>query len=846
MRFLKITAFLLLLFLLIPLIAVSFFGGSIAAAVVSALNSRLQTEIVVADYEVSFWANFPSLSVELSDVRVAGSDGSDLLMAEQLSCLLDLGSLFGKIRVEQIVVSDGSLNLIVDVDGNTNYQLMGYTPVGETAPVDPDAAATEFAIAEARFLGMEVSYRDAQLQIYLNGKIDQLSFSGDFGTDEYLMQTEGTLEIYHLDQDGTRYINEQRLSLEAQTKVNNADGSYTFAPLRISSGDLDFSVVGDLVPTTDGLRTDLRVESKSGSLEDVIALIPPAYAGNLAELETSGELELSASLTGEWTQRKYPKMDGQLSFTDGRVGSPRTNVGTRDLNLRARFVYLEGPSGGVQSFAIEELTGLFRGEPFAMQLSIKDLDDPRIDLFANGAFALGALPAFIGESPITDGDGFLRVEDLRVTGRYADMVKPRTIGRVSAAGKLRFDDAALTVNGREIKFPSGTLQLRDNEMELTDLTFKGPGTEISFTGKATNLIPVLFSDSLNTNDAELVFDARLRGESIDIDALIALGGPTEEEVEVAAAAGQADSLRAKTIARRAQVTDLLRGRFDADVDEWNYGKIEGKNFRGQLIFQPQRLDVTGITDAMEGQLRIDGEVYFQDLLRVEGRVKAISISAREFFEQSENFGQEVFVANNITGEMNANIWIQTYFDENGALDYPKLNVLASLDIADGELLDFKMLESFAFALKAGDLERVRFTRLQNFFEITDETIYIPRMFIQSSAANLEISGSHSFNQFLDYFIKVNAGQAIKNKISKHDDELDILPARRNGFFNLYYTVKGPLETFAVESDKRAVKDDFSRSEYRKERIRQKLEEVFAEPIELIETPTETEDVVAGG
>jgi hypothetical protein len=196
--------------------------------------------------------------------------------------------------------------------------------------------------------------------------------------------------------------------------------------------------------------------------------------------------------------------------------------------------------------------------------------------------------------------------------------------------------------------------------------------------------------------------------------------------------------------------------------------------------------------------------------------------------------------------MNANIWIQTYFDENGALDYPKLNVLASLDIADGELLDFKMLESFAFALKAGDLERVRFTRLQNFFEITDETIYIPRMFIQSSAANLEISGSHSFNQFLDYFIKVNAGQAIKNKISKHDDELDILPARRNGFFNLYYTVKGPLETFAVESDKRAVKDDFSRSEYRKERIRQKLEEVFAEPIELIETPTETEDVVAGG
>jgi hypothetical protein len=125
----------------------------------------------------------------------------------------------------------------------------------------------------------------------------------------------------------------------------------------------------------------------------------------------------------------------------------------------------------------------------------------------------------------------------------------------------------------------------------------------------------------------------------------------------------------------------------------------------------------------------------------------------------------------------------------------------------------------------------------------DETIYIPRMFIQSSAANLEISGSHTFNQYLDYFIKVNAGQAIKNKISKHNDGLEILPASRNGFFNLYYTVEGPLETFAVDSDKRAVKNDFSRSEYRKERVRKQLEELFAEPIELLEAAADTADEV---
>jgi hypothetical protein len=497
----------------------------------------------------------------------------------------------------------------------------------------------------------------------------------------------------------------------------------------------------------------------------------------------------------------------------------------------------------VQSFAIEELTGLFRGEPFSMRLSMEDLDNPKIELSANGSFPLGSLPAIIGEGPLTGGEGFMRIKDLRVAGRYEDMLRPRRMGRVEAGGSITFENGELTLNENKLRFPSGTLQLRNNEMELTDFVFEGPGTEISFTGKATNLIPVLFADSLNTNDAELIFDARVTGESFDIDKLIKLGSPTEAEEEQAAAEGKTDSLLAKSVARRAQITDLLRGRFDAVVQEWNYENIEGENFRGQLIFEPRRLDVTGITDAMEGRLEIDGEVYFQDLLRVEGRVKAIGIDAEEFFRQSENFGQEVLTDNNIEGKMDASLWIQTYFTSENEMNYEKLHVLAGVDISNGELHDFPMLESFAFALKAGDLERVRFTRLRNFFEIVDETIYIPRMFIQSSAANLEISGSHTFNQYLDYFIKVNAGQAIKNKISKHNDRLEILPASRNGFFNLYYTVEGPLETFAVDSDKRAVKNDFSRSEYRKERVRKQLEELFAEPIELLEAAADTADEV---
>ncbi|MFT7121979.1 MAG: hypothetical protein ACJAZ9_002167 [Neolewinella sp.] len=845
MRALKIPGFILLSLLLLVVVAVSFFGGSIAKAVVNSLNKNLQTEIIIAKYDVSIWSNFPKLSVNLQDVQVEGSDGSEFLVAEEVSCLLDLGSLWGKIRVEEVVVSDGKLQLLTDVDGNTNYQLAGYSTVAEQAQAEDTGEATEFAIVNAEFKGVEVVYRDEQLRIDFTGSVDRADFSGDFGADTYLLSANGVIDVHYLEQEGTRYLNKQQLKLTTETKIDNRDGSYTFAPMEVEVGDLIFNVIGDMANTEDGLRTNLRLESSSGSLEDVISLIPPAFVGGLSELETRGELLLTSTIAGNWTQNSYPRIDGRLTFTDGRVGSPRTNIGAKDLNLKATFTYLDGAKGGVQSFAIEELTGVFRGERFKMSLGMEDLEDPKIIFTANGALPLGTLPAILGESALTDGDGYVRIDEVRIAGRYADMLRPRSMGRVSASGRLTFDDAQVTINDRELDFPSGVLELRDNELALQDFTFQGPGTDISFTGKATNLIPVLFADSLNSNDAELIFDAKLTGNSLDIDELLNLASPSEEEEEIAAKAGQTDSLRAKTMTRRTYITDLLRGRFDASLDEWNYGEVEGENFRGQLIFAPRKLDLTGLTDAMSGELGIDCSIFFEEYQRVEARVSCKKIDVEAFFAQSENFGQEVLTSDNIEGEMDAKIFIQAYFDELGNFDYEKLKVKAGMSILKGELHGFEMLENFAFALKSGDLERVRFTKMQNYFEIENETLYIPAMFIQSSALNLEISGNHTFNNFLDYYIKVNAGQAIKNKISKHDDDLEVLPAQRNGFFNLYYTIHGPLDEYTVESNKRAVKNDFKRSLYRKGRVKQALERVFSEPIELVdEMPLESAD--AGG
>jgi hypothetical protein len=100
------------------------------------------------------------------------------------------------------------------------------------------------------------------------------------------------------------------------------------------------------------------------------------------------------------------------------------------------------------------------------------------------------------------------------------------------------------------------------------------------------------------------------------------------------------------------------------------------------------------------------------------------------------------------------------------------------------------------------------------------------MFVQSNALNLTLSGEHAFNNAIDYNIKVNAGQVLTNKLKRHNPRLAPKPARKKGFFNLYYAVKGTTDNPTYKTAKRQVKSDLESSEYQRAAIKQKLDQAF--------------------
>ncbi|HZV42962.1 MAG TPA: hypothetical protein VFF90_00705, partial [Saprospiraceae bacterium] len=117
----------------------------------------------------------------------------------------------------------------------------------------------------------------------------------------------------------------------------------------------------------------------------------------------------------------------------------------------------------------------------------------------------------------------------------------------------------------------------------------------------------------------------------------------------------------------------------------------------------------------------------------------------------------------------------------------------------------------------------------------------PVMFIQSSAMNLSISGVHTFDQKISYFLKLNAGQTMANKLRKTDFKKDLKDARKSGWINMYFVLEGSTEDVRYQQYRTAVLAGFEQSSQLKESLRKELVDRFGYDVYWVE-PNEWEDI----
>ncbi|MCI5082348.1 MAG: AsmA family protein [Saprospiraceae bacterium] len=843
-RFFLIIGIILVLVVAAAALITSLFEGKIGKTLISTINEQITSELRVSDFDLTLLSTFPNASANLRGVVLEDSKGEQLLQAENLSFRLGLfGLIRSKIDVKSVVLSNGNLNLSVDRNGKANYDIAKPAPEGSQSDESSNSSGPDISLASAKLENMDLKYVDATTGQDFGLLVTDATFSGEFNSDQYLLKSNALLLTRYFQMDDQRYVSNRNINYDAKIMVDRKEGIYNFDNVKVEVETNVFKVDGSIETEEKGMYYDLFFSCEKGSLASILKLLPRDYEDQIGGIKSSGKFIFTGELKGEATKNKNPGMKVELSLENGKISSPMMNESLRDVSFIAEFDNGAYHNNKSSSFQISQFKGYFNRELLELELEVKNFDDPFIHFQSNGVVPMEAIYGFMGSDRITDGNGEIEIRNLKLDGRFEDMINTSRISRVNAGGQLEFDDASLTVNDETVTIDRGVMALEDNTLNIGEFKLEGAGSEIEFRGSAFNFIPVLFSSEKRRQSAELEFQAELKAKSLDIDRLLKLtdlGTASEEEIEQAEPE-KVDSVKIAQIQKREKITSFLKGKFDANIDAFNYGKIEGTEFVGQLAFDNNEMTIEGKTKAMEGVFDLDGKMFFQDQPYLKTKLSCTEINVSEFFRQTENFGQEVLTSENIDGKLNAKILIEAFWDEKGVFKDDKLRVLAGVGIAEGKLQDFKMMESFSTFVNIKDLQDIQFTDMQNFLEVRKRRLYIPAMFIQSNALNMTISGEHTFDQEIQYNIKVNAGQVVVNRFKRHDPSLSPKRARRKGWFNLYYAILGTIEDFNIKSAKSRVKSDFELSDFRRKKIQEELEKEFGY-IALVEEPKEWKEI----
>ena len=138
-------------------------------------------------------------------------------------------------------------------------------------------------------------------------------------------------------------------------------------------------------------------------------------------------------------------------------------------------------------------------------------------------------------------------------------------------------------------------------------------------------------------------------------------------------------------------------------------------------------------------------------------------------------------------------------------------MLADINITNGELINYKPILAMSKYIEVEELEHIKFRNLTTQIEIKNQIITIPKTEINSTALDLTFSGTHTFNNVIDYHFKLLMSDVLWRKAKKNkkeNTEFGYIEDDGLGKTALFLHLTGTIDDYKVSYDTKGLKESF--------------------------------------
>ncbi len=769
--------------------------GRMALALV---QEEVTTKVEVGEFHLSFIRAFPKIRGAFQQVYIQGADGDTLLHCKTLGLNMGWSTLWSdEASLDALIIEDGRLNIQFDKKGKGNYDIFRPSE-------DQEDASVRLNLRKALIQNLWVHFHDDDGDTRLDYLVADATIKGKWRSNTIKLEEEleGTLVLVQSGKD--TLVADLPLNAFGPLQINLKTNIYELAGTELHLDGVESMLKGRWELDGKGTYLDLALEANDQPIDELWILVNKQYPVKGEPMVMSGKANLDLNIKGVIKGNNLPEITAALSWKDGRI--KRAGGQLDDIRLQVDWSQPGGRKSDNSIITIRALDAAYAGEPLHVEGTIRQLNDPLLDLKANGSIPM----ALLQTEWVSGKEGVIRFHDVVIQGKLSR-------NDLQASGRAELENIVVTYQGDEIQVPSGNVELQQDRLGVRQLQVAIAKNTLLLDGDVHGFL-AQFRDQVTP--IAIRFDGKVQSDELDAFALMEQFQKWQQTQP--AGSGAVSTYSGTPSAAFTKYNGTLHAR----IGHFVWQDIDGRDFSGSVALDGQTMLISGDAAAMGGSLNLEGELNWGQKTIWEGALTCEEVEVEEAFRQCHNFGQTFITGQQIKGSLSTQLLFNAEWDGQGRFIPENLHVYSAIQIEDGELKDLDVLETFSDFIHVKDLKHVRFSTLQNYLEVVDGMVYLPKMTIQSNALVLDITGLHGFNQNIDYGLRVDAGQVLINKITRHDASLTPKPARQNGWFNLYYHLSGNVDNYKFKSDKDQVKDDFVRSQFHRDRIRTVLVSEF--------------------
>jgi len=202
-------------------------------------------------------------------------------------------------------------------------------------------------------------------------------------------------------------------------------------------------------------------------------------------------------------------------------------------------------------------------------------------------------------------------------------------------------------------------------------------------------------------------------------------------------------------------------------------------------------------------------------MTLQSEVKFSNINIKKMFQSFDNFGQTFLIDKHLQGKIKADIpFVQVRWDSTLNVIDKDILLDANIEITNGQLIDFEPIYQLADYIELNELKQIKFSTIKNDISIKDRKIIIPNMEVKTNAFNIEVSGEHTFDNQMEYRLKLLLREWLANKAKKNKHENEEFGIEENdglGSTALYLIIKGTNDNYKISYDSKKMKEQVKES-----------------------------------